>query len=82
MVSYEGIFFEADMVDLIHSLEGEKLPVVNDEIHCTFKYHPANEEIFNELVGRRFEVYLVGYGSDGQNSGLKYCCQKSYKSFI
>ena len=38
MLSYEGIFFEADMVDLIHSLETEKLARVNDEIHCTFKY--------------------------------------------
>ena len=71
MLSYEGIFFEEDMVNIIHSLEKEKLARVNDEIHCTFKYHPNNNEIFNEIVGQVFEIYLVGYGNDGQNSGFE-----------
>lgn len=71
MLSYEGIFFDADMVDLIHSLEAEKLAKVNDEIHCTFKYHPTTDEIFNEIVGQTFEIYLIGYGNDGQNSGFE-----------
>ena len=71
MLSYEGIFFEEDMVNIIHSLEKEKLARINDEIHCTFKYHPNNNEIFNEIVGQVFEVYLVGYGNDGQNSGFE-----------
>ena len=30
MLSYEGIFFEADVVELIHSLETKKLSNVND----------------------------------------------------
>ncbi len=71
MLSYEGIFFEADVVELIHSLETEKLAKVNDEIHCTFKYHPNDEEVFDELVGKNFEVFLVGYGNDGMNSGFQ-----------
>lgn len=71
MLSYEGIFFDADMVALIHSLEKEKLDIVNDEIHCTFKYHPTNDEIFNEIVGKTYEIYLIGYGNDGKNSGFE-----------
>ena len=71
MLSYEGIFFEGETVDFIHSLEKEKLPVINDEIHCTFKYHPNDNEIFDELVGKEIEVLLVGYGYDGKNSGFK-----------
>lgn len=71
MVSYEGIFFDKETVEFIHSLEGKKLKRVNDEIHCTFKYHPKDSEIFNEIVGEYFEVYLVGYGNDGKNSGFK-----------
>ena len=70
MLSYEGIFFEGETIDFIHSLETEKLPLVNDEIHCTFKYHPANNEIFNELVGKEIEVLLIGYGHDSDNSGF------------
>ncbi len=71
MLSYEGIFFEADVVELIHSLETKKLAKVNDEIHCTFKYHPNEQEIFNDIVGESFEVFLIGYGNDGMNSGFQ-----------
>lgn len=71
MLSYEGIFFDSDTEKVIHMLEKPKLPVVNDEIHCTFKYHPSEEEIFDELVGKDIDVLIVGYGNDGQNSGFE-----------
>lgn len=71
MISYEGIFFEGETVDLIHSLEKEPLSNVNDKIHCTFKYHPSEDEIFDELVGNEIEVLIVGYGCDGDNSGFE-----------
>ena len=71
MLSYEGVFFEGDAADFIHSLEKKRLPVVNDEIHCTFKYHPSEDEIFDELVGKEIEVLIVGYGYDGNNSGFE-----------
>ena len=71
MLSYEGLFFDSDAVELINSLENPRLPVINDEIHCTFKYHPSDEEIFDDLVGREVEVLIVGYGNDGQNSGFE-----------
>lgn len=71
MVSYEGIFFNKETVNLIHSLECNPLPNINDEIHCTFKYHPEEDEIFDEIVGKSFELYLIGYANDGKNSGFK-----------
>ena len=70
MVNYEGIFFEGNTVELIHSLEETRLPIVNDEIHCTFKYKPSEEEIFDEIVGKEVEVTLIGYACDGKNSGF------------
>ena len=81
MLSYEGIFFDKDMTELIHSLEKEKLERVNDEIHCTFKYHPLDEEIFNEIVGKYFDIYLIGYGNDGQNSGFEILLPEELKKF-
>ncbi len=71
MLSYEGLFFDKDTVELIHLLETNMLDEVNDEIHCTFKYKPTKEEVFNEIVGKRFEVFLIGYGNDGMNSGFQ-----------
>lgn len=81
MLSYEGIFFEEDIVNIIHSLEKEKLARVNDEIHCTFKYHPNNNEIFNEIVGQVFEIYLVGYGNDGKNSGFEILLPEELREY-
>ena len=81
MLSYEGIFFEDDMVDIIHSLETETLTKVNDKLHCTFKYHPTNDEIFNDIVGKTFEVLLIGYGNDGQNSGFEILLPEELKKY-
>ena len=81
MVSYEGLFFETYTVDLIHSLETEKLAKVNDEMHCTFKYHPTTDEIFNDIVGKTFEVYLISYGNDGQNSGFEILLPDKLKNY-
>lgn len=71
MLKYEGVFFEEDVVDLIHSLEVKPLPIAINEIHCTFKYLPKDNEIFNNLIGKNFEVTLIGYGNDGMNSGFE-----------
>ena len=81
MLSYEGLFLEEDAVELIRSFEIEHLPKVNDEIHCTFKYHPKNNEIFNEIVGNYFEIYLIGYGCDGLNSGFQILLPDELKQY-
>lgn len=70
MIIYEGIFFDKETVDFILSLEEKPLPVLSEDIHCTFKYKPKKDEIFNELAGREIEVTIIGYGSDGKNSGF------------
>ena len=71
MVSYEGIFFNEETIELIKSLEPKTLSRINDKIHCTFKYHPTPDQIFNEIVGKEFELHLIGYANDGKNSGFK-----------
>lgn len=71
MLSYEGIFFDPKVTEFIKSLEPTSLSKVNNSLHCTFKYHPEKDEIFNDIVGKEFDLYLIGYGNDGQNSGFK-----------
>ena len=67
---YEGIFFEGEDAKTIKSLEEKKLPIRSDILHCTFKYLPKKDEIFNQLVGKEFDVFLTGYACDGRNSGF------------
>lgn len=81
MLSYEGIFFEGETVNFIHSLEETTLEEINDRLHCTFKYHPSSEEIFNDIVGKTFEVYLIGYANDGINSGFEILLPEELKKY-
>lgn len=71
MISYEGIFFEGETADFIHSLEKNQLPFINDKIHCTFKYHPDKSELFENLIGKEIQVLLIGYGCNGKDSGFE-----------
>lgn len=81
MVRYMGIFFEGEQAELIKSLQPTKLERTNDEIHCTFKYKPSNEELIEDLVGQEVEVYLIGYGCDGKNSGFEVAFDESYDPY-
>lgn len=81
MLSYEGLFFDEETTNFIHSLEKNMLANVNDEIHCTFKYHPKEKEIFNCIAGKSFDVYIVGYANDGFNSGFEILLPEELKDF-
>lgn len=81
MVNYEGIFFEKEIAKQISELDKNKLPIINDEIHCTFKAYPKDEELFDEIIGKEIEIKIVGYGNDGKNSGLKVEIPNEYKKY-
>lgn len=74
-------FFVLETCYTIHQLESTKLDKVNDEIHCAFKYHLTNDEIFDEIVGKEFEVYLIEYGNNGQNSGFEVLIPNKLKEY-
>lgn len=70
MVYYEGLFFDEESTNKILSLESNRLEFGIEILHCTFKYLPNNEEIFNEIVGNYYEIELIGYGYNENNSGF------------
>ena len=70
MINYTGLFFEGKDLEAILSLEEEKLEIINDVIHCTFKYEPNINDIENSILGQYFEIQLVGYANDKNNSGF------------
>jgi hypothetical protein len=71
MVRYEGLFLDKESVQLVKAIEPVNLGFQNDEIHITFKYKPSVEETFDEIVGRVYELKVIGYGNDGKNSGFQ-----------
>lgn len=81
-ILYEGLFFDSKTEELIHSLEKNRLSISNDRIHCTFVYKPQKEKLFNNLVGKEFEITLVGYGNDGRNSGFEVRLPEELKNYF
>ena len=81
MVRYMGIFFEGEQAEIIKSLQPTKLARTNDEIHCTFKYKPTDAELIDDIVGQEVEVYLIGYGCDGKNSGFEITFDEAYDPY-
>ena len=78
MVKYEGLFFNKK--DIL-KYEKKHLPIINDKIHCTFKFKPKNDEIFNELVNKSFNIKLISYGYNKDNSGFEIELPKSLEKY-
>lgn len=81
MVRYMGIFFEGEQAEIIKSLQPTKLDRTNDEIHCTFKYKPTDEELIEDIVGQEVDVYLIGYGCNGKNSGFEVAFDEAFDPY-
>ena len=73
-VVYQAIFLDEESTKKVLEMQGEKLPKVAKDIHCTFKFNPSDKEIsdFSDaVVGKEIKLRIVGYCSDGKNSGFE-----------
>ena len=73
-ISYQAIFLDQESVKRVLEMQGEKLVKMPKYMHCTFKYNPSDEEIkkFTRLLlGKKVTLKVVGYCSDGKNSGFE-----------
>lgn len=59
-ILYYGIFFNDDSKKIISSLDVNKLEVVPDDFHVTFRYLPNDEERVNDVVGKWFDLKIIG----------------------
>ncbi len=83
MISYSGIFFLDEEKQKLQNIEKTFLGTLNDELHCTFKYKPSEEEIkkFNNIVGQKIECYIYAYGCNGKHSRFLIKFPSEYKKY-
>ena len=81
MIHYAGLFFEGKSKKKIQELEKDKKDEIHDMLHCTFKYEPVDESIYNEIIGKEFEITLIGYGSNKENSGFEILIPDELKKY-
>lgn len=72
-IIYQAIFINSEDAKKLIEMQGEKLPNEVRDMHCTFKFHPSESEIqkFSKLLGKEVALKVVGYYSDGKNSGYE-----------
>ena len=70
-ILYEGIFFDDKNSNIIRSLDINKLNNKINNLHLTFKFTPKEDELFNELLRKKYTIEIIGYGNDGNNAGVQ-----------
>ena len=72
---YQGIFFDEETSKFLENLQSYPLQDTVRDMHVTFKFGDT-EMYLDEVMGKEIEVQLVGYASDGKNSGFEVALPK------
>lgn len=67
---YQGLFLSEETQEKLVELQKEKLTDIVKDMHITFKFGSI-DEYPQELMGKEFPLKVVGYASDGKNSGFQ-----------
>ena len=67
---YQGLFLDEATQEKLIELQKKGLSDIVKDMHITFKFGET-EKYPQELMGREFIVKIVGYASDGKNSGFQ-----------
>ena len=68
MLKYEGLFFDNETINKLLSRDFNKLQIVNRDLHVTMREFPKEEN--KELIGKKYQIKVIGYGTNKQNSGF------------
>ncbi len=77
---YQGLFLDKETQEKLVELQKEGLSDVVKDMHITFKFGQT-DKYPDELVGKEFPVKIVGYASDGKNSGFKAELPEELKAY-
>lgn len=67
---YQGIFLSEETKEKLVKLQKKGLKDIVKDMHITFKFGKT-EKYPPELMGKEFKMKVVGYASDGKNSGFQ-----------
>ena len=66
---FQGIFLDKETEEKLINLQKDGLESNIQNMHITFKFGDI-EEYPKELMNKNFKIKIIGYGSDGKNSGF------------
>ncbi len=77
---FQGIFFDEDVEQELIKLQSKGLSCNIENMHVTFHFGDI-EKYPDELMEKEFTITLVGYASDGKNSGFAVALPDELKEF-
>lgn len=77
---YQGIFFDKETEEKLVKLQKNGLENIIKNMHITF-YYGELEAFPEELMGKDFKIKLIGYASDGKNSGFQVEIPEELKEY-
>lgn len=77
---YQGIFFSEEVQKKLVKLQKRGLDSIIKDMHITFKYGEL-EKFPDELMNKEIMVKIIGYASDGKNSGFQVELPEELKKY-
>lgn len=77
---YQGIFFSKEVQKKLVKLQKRGLDSIIKDMHITFKYGEL-EKFPDELMNKEIMVKIIGYASDGKNSGFQVELPEELKKY-
>ena len=77
---YQGIFFDQETQEKLIKLQKKGLSEVVKDMHITFKFGEI-EQFPEELMDKNITVRIVGYASDGKNSGFQIALPEELQEY-
>ena len=67
---YQGLFLDVETQEKLIELQKKGLKDIVKDMHITFNFGEI-QQYPPELIGKEFKVKIIGYASDGKNSGFQ-----------
>jgi hypothetical protein len=80
ILGYQGLFFDEETQKKLVKLQKKGLSYIVNNMHITFNFGEI-EQYPTKLMGRDFKVKIIGYASDGKNSGFQVVLPEELRSF-
>lgn len=69
MVEYVGLFIEGSDATKLKQHEKSVLEKLPKNYHVTLEFRPKTEDKYNVIINKIYDIKVIGYGCDGENSG-------------
>lgn len=81
MIEFVGLFIDEMGIEVLKNNEKNRLEKLPKSFHLTLEYRPKNVDFYKRILNKKYEIKVVGYACDGDNSGYLVEIPKELKTY-